>query len=140
MRQYHVRQNVHGWWVSETWSKGISGKLWYVQVHGYMAHTIEDAKAYVADHIRRYAGGYTVIDDGDPYAETFDNTTPAGGADECWWAVVLGVDCQDVTLEGAKAAFREKARATHPDIVGGDGEEFRKVYAAWEYVQNLKGW
>ncbi len=39
---------------------------------------------------------------------------------------------RSASQEDIKQAFRDKARETHPDKIGGDGEEFRKVREAYE--------
>lgn len=44
---------------------------------------------------------------------------------------VLGLK-KSASQEDIKQAFRNKARETHPDKIGGDGEEFRKVREAYE--------
>ena len=44
---------------------------------------------------------------------------------------VLGLK-RSASQEDIKQAFRDKARETHPDKIGGDGEEFRKVREAYE--------
>ena len=44
---------------------------------------------------------------------------------------VLGLK-RSASDEDIKQAFRQKARETHPDKIGGDGEEFRKVREAYE--------
>ena len=44
---------------------------------------------------------------------------------------VLGLK-RSASDEDIKQAFRKKARETHPDKIGGDGEEFRKVREAYE--------
>jgi len=44
---------------------------------------------------------------------------------------VLGLK-KSASQEDIKQAFRDKARETHPDKIGGDGEEFRKVREAYE--------
>mgnify|MGYP003628534594 FL=1 len=44
---------------------------------------------------------------------------------------ILGVD-SDCSESEIKKAFFKRARETHPDRVGGDGEEFKKVRAAYE--------
>ena len=44
---------------------------------------------------------------------------------------VLGLK-KSASQEDIKLAFRERALATHPDKIGGDGEEFKKVREAYE--------
>ena len=44
---------------------------------------------------------------------------------------VLGLK-RSASDEDIKQAFREKALETHPDKIGGDGEEFKKVREAYE--------
>jgi len=44
---------------------------------------------------------------------------------------ILGVD-PDATESEIKRAYREKILETHPDKVGGDGQEFIKVKQAYE--------
>ena len=44
---------------------------------------------------------------------------------------VLGLK-KSASQEEIKLAFREKAMETHPDKIGGDGEEFKKVREAYE--------
>ncbi len=44
---------------------------------------------------------------------------------------ILGLK-RSASQEDIKQAFRAKARETHPDKIGGDGEEFRKVREAYE--------
>ena len=44
---------------------------------------------------------------------------------------ILGVD-RSCSKEEIKRKFRERALETHPDKIGGDGEEFRKVREAYE--------
>jgi DnaJ-class molecular chaperone len=51
---------------------------------------------------------------------------------------VLGLK-QDCTEEEFKAAYKKRAKETHPDM-GGTAEEFRKVQAAYEAIKRFKGW
>lgn len=51
---------------------------------------------------------------------------------------ILGVD-MNATHEEVKKAYREKARAAHPDA-GGSNEKFVKVQAAYEAICLLKRW
>jgi len=44
---------------------------------------------------------------------------------------ILGVDCDSSEAE-IKKAFFKRAKETHPDKIGGDGEEFRKVRQAYD--------
>tara|TARA_R110000765_G_scaffold73293_2_gene143476 strand:- start:207 stop:620 length:414 start_codon:yes stop_codon:yes gene_type:complete len=44
---------------------------------------------------------------------------------------LLGVD-PDCSEKEIKQAFFKRARETHPDKIGGDGEEFKKVREAYE--------
>jgi hypothetical protein len=53
-----------------------------------------------------------------------------------WWEV-LGVD-RAADPETIQAAFRQKARITHPDA-GGNSEDFIRVQAAWEAVRKERG-
>jgi hypothetical protein len=46
---------------------------------------------------------------------------------------ILGVD-EDADETEIKQAFRDRARETHPDKIGGDGEEFKKVREAYELL------
>jgi hypothetical protein len=51
------------------------------------------------------------------------------------WNKTLGVD-KNASAAEIKAAFRKKAKETHPDV-GGSPEEFAKVHKAWEAAQTL---
>ena len=54
------------------------------------------------------------------------------------WALnELGLPA-DASMSAAKAAFRERAKASHPDSPGGDEAAFKRVTAAWEAVQKHK--
>ena len=54
------------------------------------------------------------------------------------WALnELGLPA-DASMSAAKAAFRERAKASHPDSPGGDEAAFKRVNAAWEAVQKHK--
>ncbi len=44
---------------------------------------------------------------------------------------ILGLK-RSASQEDIKNAFRQKARETHPDKIGGDGEEFKRVREAYE--------
>lgn len=46
---------------------------------------------------------------------------------------VLGLK-RSASQEEIKLAFREKAKETHPDKIGGDGEEFKRVREAYEFL------
>jgi hypothetical protein len=50
-----------------------------------------------------------------------------------WW-VVLGVD-RAADLEAIKAAYRAKAKVTHPDV-GGSSEAFNRIQQAYEQAMN----
>jgi hypothetical protein len=49
-----------------------------------------------------------------------------------WWQI-LGVD-KNASLDEIQTAYREKAKATHPDH-GGDQEEFLRIQRAWEQAK-----
>lgn len=49
---------------------------------------------------------------------------------------ILEVD-EDADDTEIKQAFRKKALQTHPDKIGGDGEEFKRVREAYEFLINL---
>ncbi len=136
LRQYHVQYREGRWWV-ESWAKGIGGSLWYVRVVD-TAKTFEDALAIARAEIAERAAGYILVDEGEPIVAEPPKNEAHGGADADWWAHVLAVspsaDKQTIT-----SAFRHQAKITHPDA-GGDKEEFIQVYAAWEYIKNLRGW
>lgn len=55
---------------------------------------------------------------------------------EAWW-MVLGVE-RNAYVETIKAAYRAKAKATHPDT-GGDADAFSRVQAAYEAAMKDKG-
>ena len=48
-------------------------------------------------------------------------------------------DARPFDLDEAKAAYRTKARAVHPDAAGGDGAAFKRLTQAWEAVQASTG-
>lgn len=62
-------------------------------------------------------------------------STQKAGAIERNWNKTLDVP-PDATPAQVKAAFRKKAKETHPDH-GGSAEEFAKVQKAWESAQAL---
>jgi predicted RNase H-like HicB family nuclease len=145
LRQYHVRQQC-GQWVVVSWSKGLAGKLWHVRsleteagIHCRFK-TFGEALAQAREMIDLWARGYVLIDEGEPPRPDYHQaqSQPSGVADPDWWAAALGVpvDCDN---DEAKAAFRQRAMETHPDR-GGDADEFRRVFAAWEYVKEVRGW
>lgn len=134
LRQVHVRKGRHfragrGFHV-EAWSKGIAGKWWQVRRLGFAA-TFADAVAMAREYMVEWAAGYATIDEGEPPRVEFDDAQPAGAADPDWWAAVLRVDPSADPHE-IKSAFRKRAKETHPDM-GGSADEFRAVYAAWEF-------
>lgn len=147
LRQYNVRYDPQGGWRAETWSKGITGKLWYVRLlqaadGGCRFTNFEAALAAARQAMEDWAWGYTTIDEGEPPRADYTQEAarePAGMADPNWWAIVLGVD-PDADQLMIRSAFRERAKATHPDTTGGNGDEFKRVYAAWEYIKVQKGW
>jgi len=55
---------------------------------------------------------------------------------------ILGVE-MNATREEVDKAYREKAKATHPDThpdVGGSNIEMAKINAAYEAIRLFKGW
>lgn len=56
---------------------------------------------------------------------------PAPAMSETWWNV-LGVHPQD-GLETVKAAYRQRAKETHPDA-GGSADAFQRVQKAYEHA------
>lgn len=51
---------------------------------------------------------------------------------------ILGVE-MDSTREEVDKAYREKAKAAHPDV-GGSNIEMAKINAAYEAIRLFKGW
>ena len=51
---------------------------------------------------------------------------------------VLGLK-KTSSQEDLKKAFRQKARETHPDKVGGDGELFKKIKHAYDNIKEQVG-
>jgi DnaJ-domain-containing protein 1 len=52
---------------------------------------------------------------------------------------ILGVNVRS-TREEVDKAYREKARAVHPDMPGGSDFEMAKVNAAYNVIKQFKGW
>ena len=53
------------------------------------------------------------------------------------WALnELGLPA-DASMSAAKAAFRERAKASHPDSPGGDEAAFKRVTAAWDAMVGM---
>ena len=52
--------------------------------------------------------------------------------------VILGVE-MDSTREEVDKAYKEKAKAVHPDV-GGSNVEMTKINAAYEAIRLFKGW
>lgn len=71
----------------------------------------------------------------DAYIKNLSSRTQGGGMDPF---MVLGVG-MDASEEEVTKAYKEKARAVHPDK-GGSNEEMVKVNAAYEVIRRLKGW
>jgi len=67
---------------------------------------------------------------GNPFEDDFKSKREYMEEEETNYSV-LGLK-RSASQEEIKQAFREKARETHPDKIGGDGEEFRKVREAYE--------
>lgn len=51
---------------------------------------------------------------------------------------ILGVD-MNATREEVDKAYKEKAKAVHPDV-GGNNIEMAKINAAYETIRMFKGW
>jgi hypothetical protein len=137
-RQVHARP-AGGGWIVETWSKGIAGKLWRVRwVAGY--DSFELAVQKLRETVSQWCGGYTLIEEGESPRIEYEEVreAPAGAASPDWWTAILQVD-PDAGAGEVKRAFRRRAMETHPDR-GGDAEEFKRVYAAWEHAKTTKGW
>ena len=140
LRQYHVVELDSGVCCGYAWSKGISGKLWYVRM--VARGGFEQCKQACRAHASHWSAAYFEIDQGiPPQAEQAPRRDePQGAADPCWWAVVLGVDC-DADKKAVRGAYRRRVMETHPDATGADtAQEFIKVQSAWEYVKALKNW
>jgi hypothetical protein len=138
MRQVHVRSDVSINWTVEVWSKGESGKLWRIEVlKSRIPH--QEAIAKAKEYMAEYCTAYYTVDEGEPYYADDQEpaASPAGGASPEFWADVLQVDPNASNAE-IKSAFRKRAMETHPDQ-GGDAEDFKKVYAAYEYAKNERG-
>ena len=137
LRQVHVRRE-DGTWIAEAWSKGESGKLWHVNPLT-RSPRYDDAMNAARTFQTEFCAAYFTVDEGAPFYDHADAyTQPTGGAAPDFWADVLGVAADDDEAT-VKAAFRRRAMETHPDQ-GGDAEEFKRVYAAWEFARSEKGW
>lgn len=142
LRQVHVRPRAHSatgspGYALETWSKGLSGKLWHVRETGWFS-TFDRAVENARDYITRWCREYVTVDEGEPPRVKRNTASPAGAADPDWWADVLGVS-PTASQGDAKRAFRRRAMETHPDR-GGDADEFKRVYAAYEFAKQQGGW
>jgi hypothetical protein len=146
LRQYHARVFSHDSFICESWSRGIDCKLWYVRRfqerdgNTLFFDTLAEAVAAIKAEIATWAHAYVVVEEGEPPRPDFSQTraTCAGGADPNWWAAVLRVN-ETCGEDEVRSAFRARAMETHPDR-GGDADEFRRVFAAWEYVKEVRGW
>jgi hypothetical protein len=141
LRQYHVEfDHIIGAYRLWAWSKGLSGKLWYVCPKQHLSRDFVLAVDLAKEAIDRLTRGYTVVDEGEPPTPRFDEqaSQPQGMAHPDWWAALLGV-MPDAHEKEVRSAFRQKAKETHPDA-GGDEELFKQVYAAWSYIKEQKGW
>lgn len=140
LRQYHLRfSGFNGRYQVFVLSKGISGKLWHVRQGQAYATDLNRSIEMLKGWIDQWADGYVVIDEGMPlfsYERAWSQ--PSGAANPCWWADILGVP-SDSSEDEVKSAWRQRARETHPDK-GGDADEFRRMYAAYEFIKTQKGW
>lgn len=61
----------------------------------------------------------------------FDALPPPGEAKAPLWPTVLGIS-PDASVEAIEAAFRSKAKKTHPDVPGGSHDAYLAIQAAKE--------
>lgn len=81
-----------------------------------------------------FAGRRTTHENGQSRNRTKDDDQMSPGP-PAWALQELGLRAGGTSLEEAKAAYRERAKALHPDSPSGDEAAFKKVQAAWEEVQ-----
>lgn len=95
---------------------------------------IEDNMWAIAKHVDALRGqqrwGVGSID------QAFAGYTALPSPSASWWDV-LGVSAFASTDE-IKAAYRAKAKTTHPDV-GGKSDDFQRVQAAWDQVVRERG-
>ena len=130
-------------WVVESWSKGLTGKLWSVRQEEYAA-TFEAALKLARAFMREWCDGYVTVEEGEPpevEREEPPRHSPEGLGTPGWWARELEC-CVDDDQKTVYRAWLRKMKATHPDAIGDESrlEECKRANAAWEWIKQQKKW